>query len=93
MQVGIGAMQSIISAASQNRTRVVLNLSRRADYTTSVSGNHTGITTLVIVKRQDAKLWQNTIPNTIQVSQEAVIKAGDKNFERRISGGFRLGMH
>ena len=30
MQVGIGAMQSIVSAASQNRTRVVLNLSQNS---------------------------------------------------------------
>ena len=38
MQVGIGAMQSIISAASQNRTRVVLNLSQKTNNTTNVSG-------------------------------------------------------
>jgi type IV pilus assembly protein PilQ len=39
MQVGIGSMQSIISAASKNRTRVVINLSQQADYVTDVSGN------------------------------------------------------
>ncbi len=44
MQVGIGAMQSIISAASKNRTRVVLNLSQKADYTTSVAGNQVTLT-------------------------------------------------
>ncbi|MCP4331369.1 MAG: type IV pilus secretin PilQ [Gammaproteobacteria bacterium] len=44
MQVGIGPMQSIISAASQNRTRVVLNLSQKADYTTSISGNQMTLT-------------------------------------------------
>jgi type IV pilus assembly protein PilQ len=44
MQVGIGAMQSIISATSKNRTRVVLNLSQKANYTTSVSGNQVVIT-------------------------------------------------
>ena len=44
MQVGIGAMQSIISAASQNRTRVVLNLSQKANYTTNVSGNQVILT-------------------------------------------------
>ena len=44
MQVGIGAMQSIISAASQNRTRVVLNLSQKANYTTNVSGNQVTLT-------------------------------------------------
>ncbi|MCP4391169.1 MAG: AMIN domain-containing protein, partial [Gammaproteobacteria bacterium] len=44
MQVGIGAMQSIISAASKNRTRVVLNLSQKANYTTSISGNQVTLT-------------------------------------------------
>ena len=44
MQVGIGAMQSIVSAASKNRTRVVLNLSQKADYATNVSGNQVTIT-------------------------------------------------
>ena len=33
MQVGIGSMQSIISAASQNRTRVVLNLTQKTNVT------------------------------------------------------------
>ena len=44
MQVGIGAMQSIISAASKNRTRVVLNLSQKANYSTSVAGNQVTLT-------------------------------------------------
>jgi type IV pilus assembly protein PilQ len=44
MQVGIGAMQSIVSAASQDRTRVVLNLSQKVDYTTVVSGNQITLT-------------------------------------------------
>ena len=44
MQVGIGAMQSIVSAAAKTRTRVVLNLSQKADYTTNVSGNQVTIT-------------------------------------------------
>jgi len=44
MQVGIGSMQSIVSAASKNRTRVVLNLSQKADYVTSVSGNQVTLT-------------------------------------------------
>jgi type IV pilus assembly protein PilQ len=39
IRVGIGAMQSILTASSKGRTRVVLNLSRTTDYTTSVSGN------------------------------------------------------
>jgi type IV pilus assembly protein PilQ len=44
MQVGIGSMQSIISASSQNRTRVVLNLSQKTNYTTTVSGNQVTLT-------------------------------------------------
>jgi type IV pilus assembly protein PilQ len=44
MQVGIGAMQSIVTAAAKSRTRVVLNLSQKANYTTSVSGNQVTIT-------------------------------------------------
>jgi len=39
IQVGIGAIQSIISASSKSRTRVVLNLNRSTEYLTSVSGN------------------------------------------------------
>jgi type IV pilus assembly protein PilQ len=44
MQVGIGSMQSIVTAAAKNRTRVVLNLSQKADYTTNVSGNQVTLT-------------------------------------------------
>jgi len=44
MQVGIGAMQSIVSAASKNRTRVVINLAQKADYVTDVSGNQVTLT-------------------------------------------------
>jgi len=44
MQVGIGTMQSIITAASQNRTRVVLNLSQKTNYTTTVGGNQVTLT-------------------------------------------------
>ena len=44
MQVGIGAMQSIVSAASKNRTRVVINLAQKAEYVTNVSGNQVTLT-------------------------------------------------
>jgi len=43
-QVGIGNMQSIISAAANGRTRVVLNLSRSAEYTTSIKGHQLTLT-------------------------------------------------
>lgn len=39
IRVGIGAMQSILTASSKGRTRVVINLSSPTDYTTSVTGN------------------------------------------------------
>jgi len=44
LQVGIGSMQSIISAASKDRTRVVLNLTQKTDFTTSISGNQMTLT-------------------------------------------------
>jgi type IV pilus assembly protein PilQ len=44
MQVGIGNVQSIISASAQGRTRVVLNLTRKSDYTTSLNGNQMTLT-------------------------------------------------
>ncbi len=39
MRVGIGAIQSILSASSKSRTRVVLNLSRPTEYSTTLNGN------------------------------------------------------
>ena len=39
IQVGIGNMQSIVSAAANGRTRVVINLSQKTAYKTSVDGN------------------------------------------------------
>ena len=44
MQVGIGNMQSIITAASKDRTRVVLNLTQRTDFSTSIRGNQIFLT-------------------------------------------------
>lgn len=43
-QVGVGNIQNIISAASKNRTRVVLNLTQKTDFVTSVSGNQMTLT-------------------------------------------------
>ena len=44
MQVGIGNMQSIISASAKGRTRVVLNLTQKSAYSTNVSGNQLTLT-------------------------------------------------
>ncbi len=43
-QVGIGNIQSIISAATNDRTRVVLNLTQTTEYSTEVSGNQITLT-------------------------------------------------
>jgi type IV pilus assembly protein PilQ len=44
IQVGIGNLQNIISAAAQGRTRVVLNLTQKSDYEISVDGNQMTLT-------------------------------------------------
>ncbi len=44
LQIGIGNMQSIISAASKGRTRVVINLSQKTDFVTNASGNQLTLT-------------------------------------------------
>lgn len=44
LQVGIGSMQSIISAAAKDRTRVVLNLTQKTAFSTEISGNQMTLT-------------------------------------------------
>jgi type IV pilus assembly protein PilQ len=44
LQVGIGNLQNIISAAAQGRTRVVLNLTQNSDYVISLDGNQMTLT-------------------------------------------------
>ena len=44
LQVGIGNVQSIISAYAKGRTRVVLNLTQKTDYVTQVQGNQVILT-------------------------------------------------
>ncbi|TDJ30803.1 MAG: type IV pilus secretin PilQ [Gammaproteobacteria bacterium] len=44
LQVGIGNVQSIISAFAKGRTRVVLNLTQKTDYVTQVQGNQVILT-------------------------------------------------
>jgi len=43
-QVGIGNMQSIVSAAANGRTRVVLNLTKSTEYTTHIKGHQLTMT-------------------------------------------------
>ena len=44
LQVGIGAMQSIITASTNDRTRVVLNLTRKTAFSTAINGNQMTLT-------------------------------------------------
>lgn len=44
MRVGIGSLQSIVTASSQGRTRVVLNLVQSTDYNTQINGNQVLVT-------------------------------------------------
>ncbi len=44
MRVGVGAVESIISATAKGRTRVVLNLAHPTEYTTRVQGNQVILT-------------------------------------------------
>jgi type IV pilus assembly protein PilQ len=43
-QIGVGNMHSIVSAAANGRTRVVLNLSKSTEYTTSIKGHQLTMT-------------------------------------------------
>jgi type IV pilus assembly protein PilQ len=43
-QLGIGSIQSIISASTKDRTRVVLNLTKETTFSTEVSGNQMALT-------------------------------------------------
>ncbi|MCZ6882941.1 MAG: type IV pilus secretin PilQ, partial [Gammaproteobacteria bacterium] len=44
LHIGIGSMDSIITAAANGRTRVVLNLTRKTGYFTSIRGNQLTLT-------------------------------------------------
>ncbi|MCP3687701.1 MAG: type IV pilus secretin PilQ [Gammaproteobacteria bacterium] len=67
-QVGIGNMQSILTAASKGRTRVVLNLNQKTDFATSVSGNQ--LTLTLAGSSQDA-----VVVNSSQADAEAASTA------------------
>ncbi|MBC8209806.1 MAG: type IV pilus secretin PilQ [Gammaproteobacteria bacterium] len=60
MRVGIGSLQSIISASTKDRTRVVLNLSSSTEYTTSVNGNQVIVTLAGSESSQGLALQKNT---------------------------------
>ncbi len=69
-RVGIGAMQTILTAASKGRTRVVINLSNPTDYTTSVSGNQMIMT--IAGNKSDSANSLSTAKNTTAATPVAL---------------------
>ena len=95
MQVGIGNVQSIISAAAQGRTRVVLNLTRKSDYTTSLNGNQMTLTLggsgqLVVSNQTDTSVTSAPL-----VKSSSGIAKGITNidFKRGPNGEGRIILH
>jgi len=92
-QVGIGNMQSIISAAASGRTRVVLNLSRSTEYSTSITGHQLTLTLgepekpVAVVAKTDS-----TISPSSQTGQNFGITKAITNidFKRGINGEGRI---
>ncbi len=83
VRVGIGAVQSIISASSKSRTRVVLNLTRSTEYTTSVNGNQV----IVVLAGSDAIGDIATINKTEAVVENAVAMSSSAEITSTISKG------
>ncbi len=96
-RIGIGAMQTILTAASRGRTRVVINLSRPTDYTTSVSGNQM-IMTLAGNQSDSAVTFaasQKDEPSPVALSESKTIPAVAKgitniDFKRGSNGEGRV---
>lgn len=98
IRVGIGAIQSIISAASKSRTRVVLNLSRPTEYTTSVTGNQV-IVVLAgsesigqMASSESTEAAANVVASTTTSTTESTAAKGISNidFKRGESGQGRV---
>ncbi len=70
MRVGIGAIQSIISASSKSRTRVVLNLNRSTEYTTSVNGNQ-----VIVILAGSETIEATTTASTADTTNTAIADA------------------
>lgn len=82
LQVGIGAMQSIISASSQGRTRVVLNLTQKTNYVTSISGNQMTLTLAGSTQSLLASSQANTTATPASItSPQAGIAKGITNID------------
>ncbi len=97
MQVGIGAMQSIITAVSKNRTRVVLNLFQKADYTTNISGNQVTLTlagsgqaTLAAAKNPPASATTENLTKSSPVVSAVAKGVTNIDFNRGPNGEGRI---
>ena len=100
MRVGIGAMQSIITASSKGRTRVVLNLTRTTDFVTKVSGNQMILTlsggadsAATLAKAADGEGPSSATPVALsQVNEQNVMAKGITNidFKRGENGEGRV---
>jgi type IV pilus assembly protein PilQ len=82
-QVGIGSMQSIISAATKNRTRVVLNLTKESAFSTEVSGNQMTLTLAGSnqLKTQNDKTQSKPITNVKMADSPIGIAKGITNID------------
>jgi len=71
LQVGIGNLQNIISAAAQGRTRVVLNLTRKTEYSISLDGNQMTLSLgelgqpLLVSSQSDASITSTLLATTL----------------------------
>ena len=93
LQVGIGNIQSIISASSQGRTRVVLNLTQKSDYVTSLSGNQMTLTLGGNVQASLTSTQANAAASTASItSSQPGIAKGITNidFKRGPNGEGRI---
>ena len=94
MRVGIGNLQSIISASAKGRTRVVLNLTRKTEYVTQVSGNQVTLTlagsareAIVTTKATDTSISRASLTDSASTIAKGVTNI---DFKRGPNGEGRI---
>ncbi|MEE8365806.1 MAG: type IV pilus secretin PilQ [Gammaproteobacteria bacterium] len=94
MRVGIGNLQSIISAAAKGRTRVVLNLTQKTEYVTQVSGNQVTLTlagsareAIVITKATDTSISRASLTGSASTIARGITNI---DFKRGPNGEGRI---
>lgn len=97
LQIGIGAIQNITSASANNRTRVVLNLLKSTEYSTTVSDNVVSITLAGSIdgKAPATENSQNQVIATTESSNNTVSENTAKgitniDFKRGTNGEGRI---